>query len=97
MNPMGQIPVMKDNDFVLTESHAILRYLSQKFKVEDHWYPNDLKQRAKVDQYLDWHHTFLRYGCAGLVFKNHFGPKFFKIQFTDAEKNEALITFQKSM
>ena len=54
-----QIPVMQDGDFVLSGSHAIFRYLARKFKVADHWYPKDLKSRAKLEQYLDWHHTFL--------------------------------------
>ena len=26
------------------------------------WYPKDPKQRALVDEYLDQHHLFLRYG-----------------------------------
>lgn len=33
-------------------SHAILRYLAQKHKTPDHWYPADLERRAKVDQYV---------------------------------------------
>ena len=88
---------MRDGEFVLTESHAILRYLCEKFGVADHWYPKEMKKRAKMDQYLDWHHTYLRYGCAGLVFKTHFGPKFFKLQYSEEEVNQAHIAFKSAM
>lgn len=46
--------------FILSESHAILRYLQKSRKCADHWYPEDIKKRSMVDQYLDWHHTFIR-------------------------------------
>jgi len=37
-------------------SHTILRYLSLKFNVADHWYPrSDLLKRTKIDTYLDWY------------------------------------------
>ena len=46
--------------FKLFESNAIMRYLVQSRNLPDHWYPKDPVARAKVDQYLDWHHTYLR-------------------------------------
>uniref|UniRef100_A0A8D2KWR0 glutathione transferase n=1 Tax=Varanus komodoensis TaxID=61221 RepID=A0A8D2KWR0_VARKO len=36
---------------------AILLYLSRKYNTPDHWYPSDLKKRAKVDEYLSWHQS----------------------------------------
>ena len=65
VNPMGQVPAMQETDgagtpFTLAESHAILKYLCDSRKVEDHWYPTDLRKRAVVEQYLSWHHNFLR-------------------------------------
>ncbi|PIK58933.1 hypothetical protein BSL78_04150 [Apostichopus japonicus] len=60
MSPMTQVPTIKDNNFVLSESVAIVRYLVRKFEVMDHWYPEDLKQRAKIDEFLAWHHVNLR-------------------------------------
>ncbi len=49
-------------------SATIMRYLCQKYKLPDHWYPSDLTRRAKVDEYLDWHHTQLRVGAAYTFF-----------------------------
>jgi len=54
VNPNHAVPAIDDNGFILWESHAILRYLADKFKVDDNWYPKDIQQRAKVDQWLDW-------------------------------------------
>ena len=60
VNPSGQVPALKDGDLLLAEGHAILRYICNSQKVEDHWYPADPKQRALVDWYLDWHHFNVR-------------------------------------
>ena len=34
----------------------------------DHWYPSDAAHRAKIDEYLAWHHTNLRIGAA-MIFR----------------------------
>ncbi|XP_042322939.1 glutathione S-transferase theta-3-like isoform X2 [Sceloporus undulatus] len=60
VNPAGKVPAMKDADFALSESIAILLYLARKFKTADHWYPSDLQTRARVDEYLAWQHTGVR-------------------------------------
>ena len=45
-----------------------MRYLVQKHKLPDHWYPADLQKRVKIDEYLDWHHLNLRVGAAHTIF-----------------------------
>ncbi|XP_010785251.1 glutathione S-transferase theta-1-like, partial [Notothenia coriiceps] len=62
INVMRKVPVMKDGSFVLTESVAILKYMLQKHSssLADHWYPADLQQRARVNEYLSWQHMNLR-------------------------------------
>ncbi|XP_028284697.1 glutathione S-transferase theta-3-like [Parambassis ranga] len=55
-----KVPVMKDGSFILTESIAIMQYMVQKYQAADHWYPADLQQRARVNEYLSWQHTNLR-------------------------------------
>ncbi|DBA01377.1 TPA: hypothetical protein N0F65_007274 [Lagenidium giganteum] len=59
MNPNGQIPVLQDGDFTLSEGNAILTYLAMKHDWTD-LYPSDIKARAKVDECLHWHHTHTR-------------------------------------
>ncbi|CAL8248059.1 unnamed protein product [Merluccius merluccius] len=60
LNPMQKVPVLVDNGFVLTESVAILKYLVTKYSIPQHWYPSQAERRAKVDEYISWHHTNTR-------------------------------------
>ena len=53
INPNHQVPVFVDGDVKLFESNAILRYLCAKHGLKD-WYPDDLRTRATIDQWLDW-------------------------------------------
>lgn len=53
MNPNGRIPTIEDEGFTLWESHAILRYLANKWGSEP-FYPSAPRARARVDQWLDW-------------------------------------------
>jgi len=64
MNPFQKVPVIKDGDFALTESVAILRYLANTRDIADHWYPKDIQGQARVDEYLEWQHQGTRLQCA---------------------------------
>ncbi len=53
-NPNGLIPTLEEADgFVVWEAHAIMKYLCAKAG-EQSLYPADARQRAIVDQWLDW-------------------------------------------
>ena len=52
INPSQLVPVLEDGDFRLTESAAIVRYLADK--AGSAAYPKDLKQRARVNEMMDW-------------------------------------------
>jgi glutathione S-transferase len=53
MNPNGRVPTIEDDGLVLWESNAIVRYLSAKHGAGTVW-PNDPKQRADTDRWMDW-------------------------------------------
>ncbi|MBV6819446.1 glutathione S-transferase family protein [Rahnella sp. PD12R] len=53
LNPNGLVPCIQDDDFVLWESNAILRYLAERAGDETFW-PSDLRARASADKWLDW-------------------------------------------
>jgi glutathione S-transferase len=58
VNPVGGIPTLDDDGYVLAESNTILRYLATKHQAI--WiYPSDLPSRATVNEFLDrWSLTF---------------------------------------
>ncbi|KAM9330842.1 glutathione S-transferase theta-3-like [Gastrophryne carolinensis] len=60
VNLLRKLPTMKDGEFSIGESTAIFRYLVNKYKTPDHWYPSDIQKRALVDEYLAWQHANTR-------------------------------------
>ena len=71
INPNKLVPVLEDGDFRLTESSAILKYLAEK--TGSPAYPKDLKQRAKVNEMMDWINTQLCRDLAyGLIYPQIF-------------------------
>lgn len=56
MNPNRMIPTIEDNNLVLWESNAILRYLAAKYA--PHLWPADLAERARGDRWMDWQFHF---------------------------------------
>lgn len=75
INPMAKVPAIEDTDngLKLAESHTIIRYLCNKYPnhVGD-WYPaQDYVKRAKIDEYLDFHHTGTR-KCSFFIFNSIF-------------------------
>jgi glutathione S-transferase len=77
MNPTGLVPTINDDDFVLWESHTIVRYLAAKHGAGTLW-PTDLKMRADAERWMDWAFTF----------QNAMRPVFWGLIRTPAEKRD---------
>jgi glutathione S-transferase len=62
INPNHTVPVLVDGDLTLTESSAILKYLADL--TGSCAYPAELRERARVNQAMDWFNTgfYARYG-----------------------------------
>jgi len=65
MNPEHVVPTLKDGEFVLWESKAIIGYLMGQYAKDDALYPRGAAERARVDQalYFDMalHQSFRNY------------------------------------
>ncbi len=59
LNPHGKVPVIRDGNTVVWESHAILRYLAARYSAGRFW-PDDPSARARADQWMDWSQTTLQ-------------------------------------
>lgn len=80
IHPAGKVPAMNDDGFVLFESGAIVNYLASKTGSE--LYPQDLKQRALVDQWSDFAANQVGMPMGKVLFNTVF------YKFTGAEKDE---------
>ena len=53
MNPNRLIPTIRDRDFSLWESNAIIRYLAERYATGK-LMPEDAESRAVADQWMEW-------------------------------------------
>ncbi|WP_416050221.1 glutathione S-transferase family protein [Cupriavidus basilensis] len=74
LNPNAMVPVLDDDGFVLWESNTIIRYLASQYgngNDDGAIYPVAARERARVDQWMDWQATELnnawRYAFMALV------------------------------
>ena len=86
--PGGTVPCFEEPDtgFSLGESNAILAYLASSNGWEE-LYPLDPKERAKVDQYLHYHHRNIREGSTLVAKRVRPDLKFSDSALKVAEKN----------
>ncbi|MFS7223013.1 glutathione S-transferase family protein [Rahnella inusitata] len=64
LNPLGQIPVLVDDEHVITDSNAILVYLVKRYAPDSHWLPEDPLQAADVQKWLSRAAGEVRFGPA---------------------------------
>ncbi|MEZ8131643.1 glutathione S-transferase family protein [Enterovibrio norvegicus] len=53
LNPLGQIPVLDDEGVLIRDSHAILIYLAQTFRL-NHWLPHSALTQARIMEWLSF-------------------------------------------
>lgn len=78
MNPNGRVPTVVDDDLVLWESNAIVRYLAAKHAGAGLWL-EDPGARADLDRWMDWQQT---------TFNPAMTPVFWGLVRTPAEKRD---------
>jgi glutathione S-transferase len=64
LNPLGQIPVLQDEDLVLADSNAILVYLARLHDAGGTWLPTDPRAEAQVQRFLSLAAGEVAYGPA---------------------------------
>ncbi|MGJ7553152.1 glutathione S-transferase family protein [Variovorax sp. RB3P1] len=52
VNPLGQLPVLDDDGFVLRDAQAIVVYLASRYDTRGRWYPDDPKLRGQIAMWL---------------------------------------------
>ncbi|XP_042341005.1 glutathione S-transferase theta-1-like, partial [Plectropomus leopardus] len=85
-----KVPAMRDGDFGLAESIAILLYLAEKFKTPNFWYPADLQQRARINEYLSWQHTGIRWHGSKMFWLRVLIPKILGVDVPQDKLDSAL-------
>ena len=67
INPMGLMPMLDDDGFLLWESNVVVRYLAATHG-QGRLYPVDLRARADAERWMDWQQTALATPM-GVVFR----------------------------
>ena len=73
INPNAAVPALRDGDFVLWESNAILQYAADKHG-RDEAYPRDLQRRADVNRWLLWESSSWFPSCYVFLVENCVKP-----------------------
>ncbi|MBS3123364.1 glutathione S-transferase family protein [Candidatus Woesearchaeota archaeon] len=74
INPVGKMPAIDDDGFILFESGAICKYICDK--KGSSLYPKELKQRALVDQWIDFSINHVGVSISKVAFNRIFAPMF---------------------
>lgn len=72
IHPVNKVPAINDDGFSLFESNAIIRYLAEKIKSP--LYPKDLKERAIVEQWIDFGSMHVGLALSKVIYNRVFAP-----------------------
>ena len=72
INPIGKVPAIDDDGFLLFESNAISKYLASRHKSS--LYPTDLNQRAIIDAWMDFTSIHIGTALNRVTFNRLFAP-----------------------
>ncbi|CAG8829348.1 15191_t:CDS:2, partial [Racocetra persica] len=78
-HPFGKMPVLFDDDFRVTESRVICRYLASKYQGKHNTtnlIPNDVHQAALVDQYISYELSYYDPPLSKIVYNEKFAKRF---------------------
>lgn len=54
INPLGQIPVLRDGDLTLRDAQAMLVYLAGRYDTARTWYPEDAESQGQIAMWLSF-------------------------------------------
>ncbi|XP_041706336.1 glutathione S-transferase theta-3 isoform X1 [Coregonus clupeaformis] len=97
INMMRKAPAIRDGEFCLAESIAIMKYLAEKYKTSDHWYPADLQKRARVNEYLSWQHMGIRMHGSKMFWLRLLIPKIMGVEVPKDKMDGALEDLEGSL
>ncbi|TGM81752.1 glutathione S-transferase family protein [Leptospira mtsangambouensis] len=75
INPYGKVPVLKDEDFLLAESSAIIRYLEEKHSFANPFFSEELRSRALLNQAINRCESEFCFPGSVIYFSKKFVPQ----------------------
>lgn len=94
LNPNGSVPTLVDDDFVLSESRAIMQYLALKGP-QGELVPHDERARADVTRWQFWDASHFSPQLGTLAFQRMLKPMFGMGEPDVAKVEEALVNFRR--
>lgn len=89
--PFGHVPGISLGEYNLSESGAILAFLSDKYSrsIPDNYYPKVTEKRAKVNEVLSWYQSEFRQALSSIVFLKIYGVMVYKQTLTTEKLRNA--------